>query len=39
MLTSKFFLGLSGSVREKLKKHIFKDAKDVYGRKYRGYSD
>lgn len=39
MLDRKFFRGISTELVERYRKHIFEDAKDVYGKKFKGYSN
>ena len=38
MLDAKFFLKVGPNVRDRYRKHIFKDAKDVYGKPFNKYS-
>jgi len=38
MLDKKFFLKVGPNVRDRYRKHIFKDAKDVYGKPFDKYS-
>ena len=38
MLDKKFFFKYGPDVVSKFRKHIFMDAKDVYGKKFKGYS-
>ena len=38
MLDAKFFLRVGPNVRDRYRKHIFKDAKDVYGKPFKKYS-
>ena len=38
MLDKKFFLKVGPNVRDRYRKHIFKDAKDVYGKPFEKYS-
>ena len=37
MLDAKFFLKVGPNVRDRYRKHIFKDAKDVYGKPFKEY--
>ena len=39
MLSNTFFMKLGARVRDKFRKHIFEDAVDVRGRKFRGYKE
>ena len=38
MLDAKFFLRVGPNTRDRYRKHIFQDAKDVYGKPFKGYS-
>tara|TARA_R100000655_G_scaffold109843_1_gene165892 strand:+ start:418 stop:864 length:447 start_codon:yes stop_codon:yes gene_type:complete len=38
MLDKKFFIDVGPEVRDKYRKHIFKGAKDVYGRAFKSYT-
>ena len=38
MLDKKFFRELSFKIRKRFDREIFLDAKDVHGRKFKGYS-
>ena len=38
MLDAKFFNMIGPNARDRYRKHTFKDAKDVYGRKFKGYT-
>ena len=38
MLDLKFFLRVGPDARDRYRKHIFKDAKDVFGKSFKGYT-